>query len=58
MLFQNSNGGELLALANIVAVALADGLDAEDMEILGGFVTVVGDILSLLASAKNINDKA
>jgi Co/Zn/Cd efflux system component len=64
MLFENASPGELLALANIVAIALADNLDADDLNVLGAFVTVVGDILAMLAAqieiietnAKNSND--
>lgn len=50
MLFENASPGEILALANIVAIALADNMDADDLNILGGFVTVVGDMLALLAA--------
>jgi hypothetical protein len=55
MLFQDASPGELLALANIVAIALADNLDADDLNVLGAFVTVVGDILSMLAAQVEIN---
>jgi hypothetical protein len=61
MLFEDFSPFELTTLAQITALILADNLDTDDINVLGNFVTSVGDLLSLIASQReylsNISDK-
>ncbi len=43
------NGCELLALANIFTISISQGLTSEEIAVLAGFFTVVGDSLALMA---------
>ena len=49
----NLNGYELLALANIISISLSYNLTSEEMAILAGFFTIIGDSLATLALTKN-----
>jgi hypothetical protein len=61
MLFEGFSPFEISALAELVAVILADDLDVDDLNVLGAFVTSVGDLISLIAAQKeylkNISDQ-
>ena|GEM_PF-1704543 len=41
---------ELLALVNATALALADGLEEDDLDTLGSFLSSVGDLIGMFAS--------
>ena len=43
---------ELTVLANTVAIALAKGKSADELNILGQFISSVGDLVSLIGSSK------
>ena len=45
----NLNGCELVTLANIIAVSLSQGLTSEEVALLGGLFTVIGDSLSAIS---------
>lgn len=49
----NLNGCELVALANIFTLSIAQGLTAEEIGVLSGFFTVIGDSLALIAINNN-----
>lgn len=50
------NGCELLALANIFTISISQGLTSEEIAVLAGFFTVVGDSLALM-SINNSNSE-
>lgn len=43
---------ELTLLANALAIALSKDRSADELNILGGFISSVGDLISLMASQK------
>lgn len=45
----NLNGCELIALANILTITIAQELTSEEIGVLAGFFTVIGDGLALMA---------
>ena len=49
MCLDNLSGRELVALASIVSIYIADGLSSEQISTLGDFFSALGDNLSLLA---------
>jgi hypothetical protein len=51
------NKCEILALINAVSLALTQGLEEEDTEILGGILTSIGDTISLIAAVEGNHDK-
>lgn len=53
--FNNLNGCELVTLANIISITLAQELSTEELISLAGFFTIIGDSLSTLASSPNNN---
>lgn len=53
--FNNLNGCELVTLANIISITLAQELSTEELISLAGFFTIIGDSLSALASSPNNN---
>lgn len=50
MCLDNLSGCELVALASIISIYIADGLSSEQISKLGGFFTALGDNLSLLSN--------
>ncbi len=50
------NGCELLALANIFTISISQGLTSEEIAVLAGFFTVVGDSLALMAINNSSSD--
>ena len=50
--FFELSGCELIALANLVSVSLAQNLTADQIGILASFATAVGDNLAILAVTK------
>lgn len=47
-----NEGAALVYLASTIAIAIAEGLNAEDTNILGNLFNAIGDNLSILASKK------
>ena len=52
----NLNGCQLITLANIISINLAQNLTSEEAAILSGFFTIIGDSLATL-SISNVNNK-
>ena len=50
MCLENLSGCELVALASISSIYIAEGLSCEQMSILANFFTSLGDNLNILAS--------
>lgn len=50
------NGCELLALANIFTISISQGLTSEEIAVLAGFFTVVGDSLALMVINNSSSD--
>lgn len=50
MFLDNLSGCELVALASIISIYLADGLTADQISTLGDFFSALGDNLSLLSN--------
>ena len=51
----NLNGCEIITLANIIAIGISQNLTSDELAILGGFFTIIGDSLSTLAAASSDN---
>lgn len=51
-------GGELVYAAASFAVAIAQGLDVDDVNILSGFFSAVGDGLAIIAAQKEASSSA
>lgn len=51
----NLSGAEIIALANIFAITISQKLTSEELAILAGFFTIIGDSLATL-SLTNINN--
>lgn len=51
----NLSGCEIVTLANIIAIGLSQNLTSDELAILGGFFTIIGDSLSTLAAASSNN---
>lgn len=49
----NLSGCEIITLANIIAILLSQNLTSDEIAILGGFFTIIGDSLSTLALTPN-----
>ena len=49
----NLSGCEIITLANIIAILLSQNLTSDEIAILGGFFTIIGDSLSTLAQTPN-----
>lgn len=49
----NLNGCEIVSLANIIAVSLSKNLTAEEMALLAGFFTIIGDSLATISLTCN-----
>jgi Sec-independent protein translocase protein TatA len=43
---------ELTILANVVSLIIAEGKTADELNILGSFITTVGDLVSMIAAQK------
>lgn len=53
----NLNPCELVTLANIISVSLAQNLSSDELASLGGFFNILGDSLALLSVSPNNCDK-
>ncbi len=51
------NPCELVTLANIISVSLAQNLSSDELASLGGFFTILGDSLAVLSVSSNNCDK-
>lgn len=51
----NLSGCEIVTLANIIAIGISQNLTSDELAILGGFFTIIGDSLSTLAAANSNN---
>ena len=51
----NLSGCEIVTLANIIAIAIAQNLTSNEQAILGGFFTIIGDSLSTISATTNNN---
>ena len=49
----NLNGCQLITLANVISINLSQNLTSEEMAILSGFFTIIGDSLATLALFDN-----
>jgi hypothetical protein len=45
------SGAELVLLSSAIAIFISDGLDNDDINTLGNFLSALGDNLSTIASA-------
>lgn len=52
MLFEKLSPIEMVGIANVIALSLADNLDADDLNVLGQLFSTVGDVISLIAAQK------
>lgn len=52
------NPCELITLANIISVSIAQNLSSDELASLAGFFTILGDSLALLAISPNNCDKS
>ena len=50
------SGCELVALANIITILISQNLDSDELALLGGFFTIIGDSLSALSLTNNCNN--
>lgn len=48
--FESLSGEQLAILASVIASIIGSDLSAEENNILGNFITTIGDSLSLIAS--------
>lgn len=53
----NLSGCEIITLANIIAIAISQNLTSDELAILGGFFTIIGDSLATLSLGTNCPDK-
>ena len=51
------SGNELVLLASTLAITIAKDLNADDTNVLAGFITALGDNLAILATAKENETK-
>ena len=49
----NLSGCEIITLANIIAIGISQNLTSDELAIMGGFFTIIGDSLSTLADASS-----
>lgn len=52
----NLSGPELVTLANILSITLAQGLSTDEIASLAAFFTIVGDSLAALSLNSNISN--
>ena len=51
----NLSGCEIVTLANIIAIGISQNLTSDELALLGGFFTIIGDSLSTIAAANSNN---
>lgn len=51
------HGEELVLLASSVAIALAQGLSAEEVGVLAALMTAIGDNLAIIAIDREITER-
>jgi hypothetical protein len=52
MIFKDLSLVEIATLSQVTALSLAGDLGADDLDVLGNFISTVGDIIQLLAAQK------
>lgn len=52
----NLNGCQLVTLANIIAISISQNLTSDEMAILSGFFTIIGDSLATLSITTTSSD--
>lgn len=52
MCLDELNGCELVTLASIISIVIADGLSLEEVGLLGNFFSSIGQNLSTIAAGK------
>jgi hypothetical protein len=55
LFIDNLDGEQLAILASAFAIAFSKGLTTNEIELLAGFITSIGDLMALIAS-KNETD--
>ncbi|MGI5892057.1 MAG: hypothetical protein ACOX7H_04880 [Bacillota bacterium] len=51
---KKDNGPALVLAASLTAIALTDGMDVEEMNILGNFLTLVVSSIDMLIAAQGV----
>ena len=51
----NLSGCEIVTLANIIAIGISQNLTSDEIALLGGFFTIIGDSLSTISVANDNN---
>ena len=51
----NLSGCEIVTLANIIAITLSQNLTSEEMALLAGFFTIIGDSLATISLTNSNN---
>jgi hypothetical protein len=51
-------GSDLVLLAASIAVALSEGLSADDTNVLSGLIVAIGDNLAIIAAQKQLCEEA
>lgn len=51
----NLSGCEIVTLANIIAITISQNLTAEEIALLAGFFTIIGDSLATISSTNTNN---
>lgn len=52
----NLNPCELVTLANIISVSIAQNLTSDELVALSGFFTIMGDSLAVLSTSPNSSE--
>jgi hypothetical protein len=55
--FDSLSGEQLVILAAVIAAIIGSDLTAEENNVLGDFITTIGDSLSLIASRQEAESK-
>jgi hypothetical protein len=53
-LLYNINPNEFALLTAVVAIAISEGLSAEEINSLGNFITTVGDVMLTIAAQQQL----
>lgn len=49
-MFENFCPNDLLILANVIAIALSEGRDADELNVLGNFIVSIGSLMLTAAA--------
>jgi hypothetical protein len=58
LFIDNLDGEQLAILSSAFAIAFSKGLTSDEIEILAGFITSIGDLMALIAAKKDIPSDA